>query len=213
MKEIQWTPYKVLVANIAPTPDNFKLKTELGMQRLQASLKRFGRAGTAVCNWKKGMGNLKSLVLIDGNSRVEKAKEKGDKYMYVSLPDRKLSPKDFSDMTKIFDYAVAGDVDIDRINKDKGSTKKFFEEFQMEVPLHLLNNIGRKGKHDIVASKLDYPQDVKDAVSSGANIVMVNLFFNAKQEAEFRKLEEKLMKRFKTKSTTETVLKSLRHIK
>jgi shikimate kinase len=42
---------------------------------------------------------------------------------------------------------------------------------------------------------------------------MVQLFFSEKQEAEFRKIEEKLMKKYKLDNTTDTVLKAFKSIK
>jgi DNA-binding cell septation regulator SpoVG len=205
MKEITWNTKMVEVVKIKPTPDNYKLKTEIGLKRLQTSLKKFGLAGTAVCNL--------DLTLIDGNSRVEEAKKNGRKKMWVSLPSRKLTAAEFKDMSQLFDYAVAGAVDIDRIHQDHGTSKRFFKEWDMEVPLHLLDKIGKKGDHEVALSKLGYPEEAKNAVESGENIVMVNLFFNAKQEAEFRKHEERLAKKYKTASTTDTVLKVFKLMK
>lgn len=208
--QITWTPKKVLVSKVVPTPNNFKIKTELGQERLQKSLELFGLAGTTVVNIGKGG----SYPLIDGNSRREEAIEKKKTHMWVSIPSRPLSPKEFKEMAAMYDYAKAGEVDMDRIKGELGKTQDFFHKWGLQVPMALLEKLGNNASID----ELEYPDKKgkgkkgKDVAAVG-DIKMVNLFFTEKQEEEFRKMEEKLKKKFKTSTTTDTVYKALKSIK
>lgn len=203
--KITWSPKKVAVKDIKHTPNNYKIKTDLGRERLQASLKAFGLAGTVVCNT--------DLTLIDGNSRLIEARENGEKFIHVSIPNRKLTPKEFQEMSAMFDYAKAGEVDVERIQKEIGTTQDFYKKWGMEVPLELLNKLGNNRPASDL-DDLEYPDNGGTSSTAEVNdIKMVQLFFSEKQEAEFRKIEEKLKKKFKTESTTETVLKALKSIK
>jgi hypothetical protein len=201
-KTISWNPKLVDVKLIKPTTNNYKIKTDLGKQRLQASLGSFGLAGTVIVNT--------DFMLIDGNSRLEEAKEKGEKKIWVSLPDRKLSPKEFQEMSAMYDYAKAGEVDIDRIKGELGTTEDFYKKYGMAVPLALLEKLGAKAE----LSKLDYPEEGKGSSSDMpvSDIVMVQLFFSAKQESEFRKIEEKLKVKYKTTNVTDTVLRAFKEL-
>lgn len=201
---IQWSPKQVNVADIKPTEKNYKIKTDLGRERLQNSLKLFGLAGTVIVNT--------DLHLIDGNSRLVEAKEKGEKKIWVSMPNRKLTPKEFQEMSAMYDYAKAGEVDVESIEKDLGTSADFFEKWKMSVPMHLLDKMGAKAP----VKALEYPEEGKQPENGEApvsDIKMVQLFFNAKQEQEFRKMEEVLKKKFKTNNTTDTVFKALKSIK
>lgn len=209
MKPINWKPKEVLIGKIKPTPDNFKIKTDLGKERLSLSMKLFGNASTVILN--------QDYCLIDGNSRWEEEKEKGVKKMWVMWPSRKLTPKEYKEFSALFDTLVAGTVDTDRINSELGTSKAFFDKWKMEIPLHMrekLSGMG-KGKKAPDIKQLEYPSGKAgdDMVAVGSNIMMVQLFFTAKQETEFRKYEEKLMKKWKTKNTTETVLKAIKTCK
>ena len=133
-KQITWTPRLVNVSEIKPTEKNYKIKTKLGVERLRESLKSFGMAGTTVVNT--------DMMLIDGNSRLEEAIERGEKKMWVSMPDRKLSASEFSEMSAMFDFAKAGEVDMERIEGDLGTTKDFFDKYRLSVPAHILDNLG-----------------------------------------------------------------------
>lgn len=146
MKQIEWVSKQVNVAAIAPTPTNYKIKTKLGMERLRESLKSFGLAGNVVCNYAGKFGDISTLVLIDGNSRREEAVENGVKKLWVSLPSRSLSPKEFKEMSAMFDVAKAGEVDMDRIKTDLGTSKTFYDKYRLEVPLTLLDTLGAKNK-------------------------------------------------------------------
>lgn len=206
IKPITWAPKKVEVKAIKATPNNYKIKTDLGKERLQQSLKMFGLAGTVIVNT--------DLTLIDGNSRLIEAKEAGEKYMYVSMPSRKLTPKEFQEMSAMYDYAKAGEVDIERIEGELGTTEDFFKKWGMTVPMHLLDKLGNKSVNvEDLSLSSNVKKNKEQIVGDVSDIRMVNLFFSAKQEAEFRKIEEKLMKKFKTSNTTDTVFKALKSIK
>jgi len=198
--QIRWRPVEVAVNKIKPTPNNYKIKTELGKQRLTHSLNRFGLAGTAVVNT--------DFTLIDGNSRLEQAKERGEKKLWVSMPNRKLTVKEFEEMSAMFDFAKASEVDLDRIKRDKGSTADFYEKWGLEVPLVLLESMGAKAP---IERSLQHPDaKQKDVVDNGVgvsnDIKMVQLFFNLQQEEQFRKFETLLMHHLKVDNTTDCAI-------
>ncbi len=195
-----WTPKFVEVAHIKPTPKNYKIKNELGLQRLQATLASFGLAGTVVVNT--------DLTLIDGNSRLQEAKGAGEKKIWVSIPDRKLSPKEFKEFSAMFDAAKAGDVDMDSILGDLGSSKQFTDRFKLQIPPDLLEKMGKKARVDVDDIKISEDE----AAAPTGQFRMVQLFFTPKQETEFRKWEEKFAKKFKTDNTTDTIYKALKSI-
>jgi len=208
-KEIKWISREVFVANIAPTPKNYKIRNDLGLERLRASLKSFGLAGTMICNWSGKLGDTTKLVLVDGNYRREEALAKGEKKVWVSLPSRALSASEFKEMSAMYDYAKAGDVDIESINNDLGNTKDFYDKYHMQVPIEHLEKMGKGAK--LPDKGLQYSGGKKgEATEEVSDIRMVQLFFNEKQEAEFRKLEDKLRKKYKTQSTTDTVLRAVK---
>ena len=195
---IQWTPRLVDINKIKPTPVNYKIRNALGAERLKEMLKSFGIAGTVVVDT--------NMVLIDGNSRVEEEKAAGTKKLWVSYPDRKMTSKEFAEMSALFDFAKAGDVDTERIQGDLGKTKDFYKRFNMEIPKRMLDKLGAKQLNDYKAEK----KEKKDATlpeQNLAGIMLVQLFFSEKQHAEFRELEELWMKKFKSKRTEETILK------
>lgn len=201
---IEWASKLVNVADIKPTPNNYKIKTDLGKERLATSLKSFGLAGTIVLNT--------DLSLIDGNSRWEEAKAKGAKKIWASLPNRKLSAKEYHEMSAMFDFAKAGEVDLKRIEQDLGSTKEFYDKYKLSIPMAMLDKMGIKAE----ITPLAYPEGKLVKASNlpeVGDIKMVQLFFSTKQESEFRTIEERLMKKFKTANTTDTVLKALKSIK
>lgn len=140
------------VDRIDPTPNNYKIRNDLGMERLRHSLKKFGLAGTVVLNPTDPKGYLNPAtykgryILIDGNSRLDDVKEKKRTSVEASLPDRMLSPSEFKEMSAMFDYAKAGVVDEERIEQDLGTSKKFFDDWGMMVPARVLNTIGKAGQ-------------------------------------------------------------------
>jgi len=183
------------VADVKPTEKNYKIKTDIGKERLQLSLKMFGLAGTVVVNT--------DLTLIDGNSRLIEAKEKGEKKIWVSIPNRRLTPKEFQEMSAMYDFAKAGEIDMERIEQDLGTSEDFYNKWKMSVPMHVLEKMGAKAP----AGKFDYPEEGKEGEAElpVSDIKMVQLFFNNKQEAEFRKMEEKIKAKFKVTNTTDAV--------
>lgn len=208
MKAIEWNSKQINLSDIDPTPNNYKIKTDLGKERLQQSLKMFGLAGTVIVN---PVG--KRYTLIDGNSRLEEEKTKGRKKIWVSLPNRKLTPQEFKQMSAMFDFAKAGEVDMERIEKDLGTSKDFFNTWKLVVPMELLDKIGKAGKVEVPEptqkqKRIDKLLAVDDKKES-----FVQLFFDVAKEKQFRKDEIRLMKKFKTDNTTDTVLAAYKYIK
>lgn len=209
-KRIQWYSVKVLTADIQPTEKNYKIRNALGFERLKESLKLYGLAGNVVCNWKKKVGDIRSIMLVDGNSRHEDAITNKETYLWVSVPERKLSPKEFLEMSAMFDMAKAGNVDMERIQGDLGKTKDFYDRWNLVVPKNLLDKLGAKKVSDYKAEKAEKKANSKALkITDDKNLndfVMVQLLFSQAQSEEFRELEVKLMAKLKTKSTMETVL-------
>lgn len=200
---ITWISKEASVSAIAPTPGNYKIKTDLSKARFMASINAFGRAGTVVCNYAGKFGDITKLVLIDGNSRLDQAKDAKEKKIWVSLPSRLLTASEFKEMSAIFDMAKAGDVDMDRINKELGTTKSFFEKYSLDVPMEKLASMGAS------AIKKEIPEEKAPIVSDE---YPVTLYFNKKEETEFQKHMERLKVKFKTVSNTETILKGLKKL-
>jgi len=194
---ITWSSRLVNVGDVKPTPNNFKIKTDLGRERLQQSLKSFGLAGTIVVNT--------DLVLIDGNSRLEEAKESKVKKIWASMPSRKLTSKEFTEMSALFDFAVAGKVDTERIQKELGTSDTFYKKWGFEIPFELLESMGSKAS----MNGLEYPEDHEKgkSVEEVKDIRMVQIFFTIAQEAQFRKWEIELRKRLKVGTTTDLIYK------
>lgn len=225
---IKWKTKEVNVSEVAFTPNNYKIKTDLGKERLQTSLNKFGLAGTAVVNpfttaemKKLGVPDLKGkkYVLIDGNSRMTEAVENGWKKITVSYPAKPLSLKDFTEMSAMFDFAKAGDVDTDRILGDIGKTDDFYAAWGLEPSM--VSRVEKMGAKAQIGKDLEYPEEGNGAASKGkaakapevSDVRMVQLFFSEKQEAEFRKMEEKGLKKFKVNNTTDFVYASLKSLK
>lgn len=207
MKKFNWMSIEVSPSNIKFTENNFKIKTDLGRKRLQASLKSFGLASNVVCNWIGKVGDVKKLVLIDGNSRLEEAIANKLKSIWVSVPDKKLSDSEYKEFCAMYDFASAGTVDMNRIEEELGTTKAFFDKYGLEVPMEKLDQLGaRSGKGPALKDTKEITPPVE------IDEYPVTLFFNKKQEAEFRKIEERLKVKLKTISTSDTVLKALRKL-
>jgi hypothetical protein len=206
---IKWDTRKIKISDILPTPKNYKIKNDLGLQRLQTSLSDFGLAGSIVVNPDKKTGKY---VLIDGNSRLQEAKDNKETHMTASIPSRPLSPKEFVDMCKMFDLAKAGDVDIKSIEAE-GTTAEYFKKFGLEVPMHLLNNMGaRAGKKDLQYPGNKSKKGGKEKDVPVNDVQMIQLFYTVKQAEEFYKMVEKLEKKFKTDNVHSTVFKALKQI-
>lgn len=200
--QIRWIPKEVNVKDVKPTPNNFKIKTDLGKERLSQSLKMFGLAGTVIVNT--------DLCLIDGNSRLIEAKEKGEKKIWVSMPNRKLSVKEFSEMSAMYDYAKAGEVDLDRIKGELGTAKDFYEKWNIQVPKEMLDKLGVNQAVDRGSKVIVEKVKMEEVIAEEE--MQVTLFFNTSQEAEFRRIENILKEALKTASTSDTVFKIFKMI-
>jgi hypothetical protein len=210
MEKIRWVQIEVEVKYITPTEKNYKIKNALGRERLKESLKQFGLASSVTCNWRKSVGDIKNVMLIDGNSRLEEAKENGAKKIWVSLPSRKLSAKEFAEMSAMFDLAKAGDVDLERIQGDLGTARDFYEKWNLQVPSHLLDKLGAKQAREYKETKTEKKKLALSKITPDQNLnemVMIQLVYNPKQYDEFRKHEARLAAKLKTKTTAELVLK------
>jgi hypothetical protein len=226
---IKWIPKEVLINEIAYTPKNYKIKTDLGSERLDTTLGKFGLAGTTIVNpfsladmKKLGVPDMKGkkYVLIDGNSRVLKATENGDKKIWVSIPNKPLNIKDFTEFSAMFDFAKAGEVDIDRILGDLGKTEQFYHAYGLEPDM--VKKVEQMGNKASIAKELEYPEEGNGASSKAkkngkapevSDVRLVQLFFTEKQEAEFRKWEDKALKKFKVSNTTDFVYAALKSLK
>ena len=196
---ITWSSKLVEVSKIKPTEKNYKIKTALGKARLQESLKSFGLAGNVVLNT--------DLMLIDGNSRLAEAIENKEKKIWASLPSRKLSPAEFREMSAMFDFAKAGEVDVERIKQDLGTSSAFISKYKMEVPEDVLAKLGKFAPTTVktlaAAKKLEAPT---------STTIAVTLIFSMADHAAFRKIEERLQKKYNTADTGATILKALKSI-
>jgi hypothetical protein len=211
--KITWSSKKVPTSTILPTPNNYKIKSEMGKERFKMSLKLFGLAGNVVVN-PDGKGKF---TLVDGNSRWSEAVEAKEKYIWVSIPSRKLLPKEFTEMSALFDFAKAGDVDMDRIMGEIGTTEEFYSKWNIDVPMELLAKLGSKTnggaevKFPVKSGKGKASSNGGEAaVEAPDNVRMVNLFFNKADHEKFIKMEEKLAKRFKTDAITDTVFAAMK---
>jgi hypothetical protein len=221
---VVWKSKEALLSEIAFTPKNYKIKTDLGRERLQTSLGKFGLANSVTVNpfspadmKKLGVTDLKGkkYVLIDGNSRVTEAMEKGIKKISISYPAKPLSIVAFREMSAMFDFAKAGEVDLDRIQGDLGSMSDFYKAWGLEIPFEQLEKMGSKAD----TKELLYPEEgtgkngKKTAEPMVSDVRMVQLFFTEKQEAEFRKMEERSQKKLKHENTTDFVWNALKTLK
>lgn len=195
-KPIEWNSVRVLVSKITPTPNNYKIKTELGRERLKLSLKKFGLAGTVVLN--------SDYSLIDGNSRWEEAKLKKEKYIWASMPNRKLSPAEYKEMSALYDFAKAGEVDMDRIHGELGTSADFRKEWALAVPQEILDQIGKGGRVNSTSANGGATKEVPKSDTRIINIIM-----NPQQEAAILEAEAICAKRFKTDNITDTVMAAL----
>lgn len=213
MKEINWYSVEVGILNISHTEKNYKIANALGRERLKQSLKSFGIAGNVVCNWSGKMGDIKKLDLVDGNSRLDEAIEKQKKKLWVSVPDRKLTPKEFQEMSSMFDASNAGDVDMERIKGDLGKTKDWYDKWNLGVPKHLLDKLGAKQQATYKKEKESKKAETKVTADKNLNErTMIQLLFSTREAEEYRALEEKLSAKLRTKGTNETALVCMKEL-
>lgn len=118
-KELIWQPQKVKVADLKENPNNPKILNEKGKARLQKSLGKFGLAGTIICN--------KDLSIIDGHSRKKDLEENNVVEVWVSVPNRQLTKKEYDEFNAIIDLAKAGDPDMVMIEETLG--EELMEEY------------------------------------------------------------------------------------
>lgn len=212
-KNITWESIKVRAKDIDPTPGNFKLKTELGDERLNNSLEMFGMAGTILLNPGKKKGRFD---LINGNSRWEKQMEKDpNAFMNASVPNRPLTAKEYKEMAAMVDFAVAGDVDEERIRQELGTTQDFFARWGMELPETL-----RQKAEDMEEEQAKNAKGLKGKSGNGKPLpapekevqMVITLVYNEKKEKQFRAMAEKLEKKFKSDDISEIVFLSLKKL-
>lgn len=200
---IEWRSRQVLVSVIKPTPNNFKLRTEEGLSRFKTSVKNFGRAGTVILNY--------DFTLIDGNTRWEGAKEANEKRIWASLPSRQLTPKEFREMSALFDLARAGEVDVLRIKEELGVTKDFFKQWGFDMPTTALNKLAELEANEAVVN----PTASRKIAEAAKEIALrpIQLLFKSEEAAEYIKLAESMYVKFKTDNVTDLSLKVMRAIK
>jgi hypothetical protein len=112
MQEITWVPVLVKVSQLREKHDNPKISTEKGKQRLKTSLNKFGLAGTIIANLPEKQGKNAEYPIIDGHSRVAELKAAGVPEVWVSVPSRMLTKKEFDEMNALYDVAKASDPDM-----------------------------------------------------------------------------------------------------
>lgn len=203
LKLIKWKTIQVEVSKIKPTPNNFKLKTEDGTARFNTSIAKYGLAGAVILN--------ADYTLIDGNTRWEKAKELKQKKIDASMPDRKLTPKEFNEFSALYDLARAGEVDTLRIMEELGTTKDFFKTWGFELPEKALSKLAELEKNEKVVnptSARTIPEAAKEIPTS-----RITLLFLEDEAREFISIAESLYSRFKVDNITDLSLKVLRHVK
>jgi hypothetical protein len=205
---IKWSSKEVETRLIDPTPNNYKIKTDLGKELLQTSLHKFGIAGNVIVNPTRNG----RYMLIDGNSRLIQARERGEKKLWVSVPNRTLTPKEFQEMSAMYDYAVAGQVDIERIKNDLGTSEDFRRDWNLKVPAAVLDKLGSRSQV-VAETNGGGGKKTAEQAEEVPDVMVIQLAYTLKEEKEFRKIEERLAKKFKTVNTAQTVLRALKSIK
>lgn len=200
-KQIKWKAVEVLISKIKPTPNNFKLKTEEGLSRFKHSVESYGLAGVVILNT--------DYTLIDGNTRIEKAKELGEKKVWASMPDRKLTPKEFTEFAAMYDFAKAGEVDIERIKDELGNTESFFKSWGMDIPMKAQQKLKEMENAKIEAR----PALKKEEQFKELNYKPLTLSFNVKDADEYLSIAESLYKHFKTDNLTDLSLLALKFVR
>lgn len=198
-KQIKWKAVEVLISKIKPTPNNFKLKTEDGLARFKHSVESYGLAGVVILNT--------DYTLIDGNTRVEKAKELGEKKIWASIPDRKLTPKEFTEFAAMYDFAKAGEVDIERIKDELGTTESFFKSWGVDIPMKAQEKLKELEQQKIV-SRVKKEEQFKEL-----NYRPITLSFTNAESDEYIKLAESLYKHFQTDNVTDLSLKLIKYVR
>lgn len=201
--KIQWKVVSVDISKIKPTPNNFKLKTEDGTTRFKTSVENYGLAGAVILN--------ADYTLIDGNTRVEQAKEMGMKKIDASMPNRKLTPKEFTEFAAMYDLARAGEVDVLRIKEELGSTDAFFKKWGFELPKLAVSKLAELEKNEKVinpTASRPIPEAAREI-----EVTRITLLFTPDQAAEYLKIGETLYKHFKVDNITDLSLKVMQFTK
>lgn len=121
-EKITWSVKTVNVADLIENPSNPKIMNEAGKRRLQKSLAKFGLAGTIICNT--------DLMIVDGHSRKKELIEGGVKKVLASVPSRKLTKEEYSEMNAIFDLSRAGDADMLMVEEILG--EELMQEYELD---------------------------------------------------------------------------------
>ncbi len=200
-QKINWKVIEVLVSKVRPTRNNYKLRTEEGFSRFLKSVDSYGLAGSVVIN--------KDFELIDGNTRLEKAKELGQPKIWASIPDRQLTPKEFTEFSAMFDFAKAGTVDIKRIMDDLGTSDKFFKDWGVDLPGTALKNLAELEKKEAVIN----PTASRKIADEAKEIMTrpITLLFTVPEAAKYLELAEQLYLPLKTNNVTDASLKVFEH--
>ena len=141
MKEpITWEPKWVKVADLVENPANPKILNEKGKGRLQKTLSRYGLAGTIVVN--------QDLSIVDGHSRKKEMQDQGVSDVWVSVPSRLLTEKEYKELNAVFDLAKAGDPDMLFIEEEFGD--EFIQEWDLEKGM----------KADAMEDEYEIPEDL-----------------------------------------------------
>lgn len=202
-KPIKWKAVEVELSKIKPTPNNFKLKTEDGTARFKTSVDSYGLAGVVILN--------KDFTLIDGNTRVEKARQMGWKKIGASMPDRLLTPKEFTEFAAMYDMARAGEVDILRIREELGTTESFFKKWGMELPEKALAKLAEMEKNEAVVN----PTASRKIPEKAQNIALrpISLLYTAEEANEFLNIAESLYNKYKVDNVTDLCMALVKQAK
>ena len=143
MESIEWKTEKRKITDLKNWEDNPRTITEEEYKKLEESVKKLG-------NFQPLVANIDGTVL-SGNQRLRLAVANGDADIEVSIPNRKLNPKEASEVG-IVANRHSGQWDMDKLANN-------FEEVLNELGLEnlagtLLNNVEDKER---VA---DHPQIV-----------------------------------------------------
>jgi hypothetical protein len=210
--DFEWTPHQVEVSKIKPTPNNFKIKTELGNALFSTSLSKYGIARAPLINVDVKANNwTNDMVLIDGNSLVEKAKKLKRKTIWVLVPNKKLTPAQFKEMNATFDYARAGHVDTERMDKELGSVEDFRQAWGRDLPMEAVEGLGKKANLDSLEFPGKKKKDTKSvsptSTSTQASFKVVNLFLTNAQVSKWDSAVEKIMRKYKIENITDALYK------
>lgn len=202
MKQIKWKTVNVDITKIKATPNNFKLKTEEGLSRFKKSVEKFGFAGAVILNT--------DYTLIDGNTRVEEAKKSGLKKIDASMPDRKLTAKEFVEFAAMYDLARAGEVDVLRIKNELGTSEQFFKDWGFTMPAKALEKL--KELEAAESSVVPTAKGEKKITAAQYEMSRITLSFQPAEAEQYIKLAESLYKRFKVDNVTDLSLAALKFI-